>query len=116
MLKDKEKWGIRNLCNAYKENRTLLQTLNIIQTNTYKYTIFVETVPNAELVYTVEKRSKVTGEEIYTTKGFVKHNMPSTKIQYNIDKLPSSVKEYIAMHYRIFERVLLEGENVLNML
>lgn len=111
-MKDKEKWGLRNLCRARKCNKHLIQTLNIINTGTYKYVINVEVEPNNEIVYIIEKLGAATGKEIYTNKGFVYHN--PTRVQYNITGLPKSVRNYIAEHLTVYMRVLNEGESVLD--
>ena len=104
-----EKVGIRTLALFVREGGHTMQTLNIKDTGSNKYTICVENLPGGVLHYYVLKNAK-SGKFI----GKIEIDRVSEYgIEYKntVSSLPDSVTKYIREHFVTFNAYMSIGEN-----
>ena len=107
-----EKIGIKTLALFMQQGKQTKQTLNIKDTGSNKYTIYVENLPDNTLHYSVLKVHK--SGNVVGTIHIDRVSEYGLEYQNTVSSLPDSVVKYIREHYVTFYRYLSIGENAFN--
>ena len=113
-LNSGEKCAIRTMALFINENTHNFQTLKVINTGSYKYTITLEYIPNMGLKFNVIKNfvnGKLMGNIEVT-------NVSEYGVEYvktfSLGNVPDSVTKYIKTYYKYLNNYLQIGEKAFN--